>query len=72
MKFSVLLLYPDYVADDFGSDTFFTHVEQPTIADAIKSAQEDAASQVEQEPPSDPNDWFPLLVLYGWHDDVNL
>lgn len=67
MKFSVLLLYPDYITSNFGQETYFTHVDQPTVGDAIRSAQEDAANEYDQPAPED---WFPLLVLHGWHDDI--
>lgn len=67
MKYSVLLLYPDYLADNFGQETYFEHVEQPTIADAIKSAQEFVANEFDN---AQPDDFHPLLVLHGWHDDV--
>ena len=68
MKFSVLLLYPDYMAEMFGQDTVFTYVDEPIVEDAIKAAQEDVANSSQEDPR--PEDFYPLLVLHGWHDDV--
>ena len=42
MKYTILLLYPSYLAgDDFGRETYLAHV----VADDIKSAEREAQLQ---------------------------
>lgn len=67
-KYSVLLLYPDYIAETYGQDTYFTHVEADNVAGAIVMAQSEAEdSNVSR---GELADFFPLLVIEGWHDDL--
>jgi hypothetical protein len=61
-KFSVLLLYPDYVSD--GVETFFAHVRAADKDAAILKAQNMAAREnigVDQ-----PEDFAVLIVSSGW------
>ena len=67
--YSVLLLYPDYFADNFGQDTFFTHVEALGPKEAVRTAQHEIQTANQQEV-DDPTDFYPLLVIEGHHDDV--
>ena len=72
MKFSVLLLIPDYAADNFGQDTVFDHFEAVDAAQAVRAAQAWTYSGIGNAfPESAPEDFHCLLVLYGWHDDVS-
>ena len=76
MKFTVLLLYPDYIADTFGHDTYLAHVEAATETDAVLAAQTEAdASLAKSEntpgPEMDIVHFHVLAVFYGWHDDMN-
>lgn len=66
LPYSVLLLYPDYIADTFGHETFYTHVTVKDPKHAVKVAQRDAAAFNELEK-EDACDFFPLLVLDGHH-----
>ncbi len=68
MEFSVLLLYPDYLADTFGQETYFTHVASESVEAGVRAAQEEAAECQQCE--CDPVDFFPLLVVQGWHADL--
>ena len=69
MKFSVLLLLPDYIAENFGQETFFDHFEADTAQQAVLVAQAFACDTYDQHA-QDSIDFFPLLVIHGWHDDV--
>lgn len=69
MKFSVLLLIPDYAADNFGQDVDLNHVEADNAQQAVLVAQAFACDTYDQ-PAQDSVDFHPLLVLHGWHDDV--
>jgi hypothetical protein len=66
MKYTVLLLYPDYVADTFGHETYLAHVEAEDTKEAIDLAQQEIANTIHAER----QDFYPLLVVYGWHDDL--
>jgi len=69
MKYTVLLMRPDYVADRFGEDTYlaFVTARSPTLA--IKAARlevlrADDIAAVNRE------DYHPLFTLNGWHNDI--
>lgn len=70
MKFSVLLLYPDYIADDFGSETWWGFFDCESPVDAIHEAQATLAEAHKEHEQCEPDDFYPLLVIHGWHDDV--
>lgn len=73
MKFSVLLLIPDYAADNFGQDVDLNHVEADNAQQAVLVAQAFAFTHLGAGAAFDESereDFHPLLVLHGWHDDV--
>ena len=41
-NYTVLLLRPDFIADEFGKDTYLAHVRALNTGDAVKLAQMDA------------------------------
>lgn len=66
-KYSVLLLYPDFM-NDSGCESYYAHVEAENQHLAVAKACDDCQKSngwVEGD-----EDWnFPvLLVLEGWHD----
>ena len=66
-SYSVLLLYPDYYLNDFGSTkTYYTFVEAPDPIEAVAVAQRQAATTQIVEI-DDPTDFAPLLVTEGHH-----
>ena len=67
-KYSVLLLTPGYLAETFGHDTYFTHVDADNPLAAVALAQDEAEDG--QPSACNPADWFPLLVVAGWHKDL--
>jgi len=82
MKYTVLLLYPDHInirtwgADEFGRETYLAHVDAKTPSIAVTQAQEEARLYndtvgYECEVCKSRHDFRPLLVVHGWHEDVN-
>lgn len=67
-KFSVLLLYPDYAAHEFGHDTFLAHVEAVDAANAEKYARNKASRENHMD--IEPEDWSCLLVTVGHIEDI--
>lgn len=66
--FTVLLLYPDYISETFGQETYLTHVEATTVKKAILAARKEA---VAANRTTCPKDWFVLAVFEGTHNDIN-
>lgn len=84
MKYTVLLLYPDYIATDYGSETYTTVIDADSIEEAIYNAQIEAkqANQVDYEAQRDffnafdpddnidPEDFTALGVFEGDHHNL--
>lgn len=73
MKYTVILMRPDYATDNYGTDTFMTHVEAVDPRTALSEARalvidadfgEDAA-EVE------PADYACIALIEGEHKDLN-
>ncbi len=67
MKYTVLLLYPDYMAETFGQETYMTTVTADNVTQAKRLAQEEVAAENKAE---NPDDFLVLCVLAGEHDDI--
>jgi hypothetical protein len=74
MKYSVLLMRPDSIADpylrDGGHDTFYTFVEADTRSGAVAAAQQEAfrADAGEDDDPGFTSlDYAEILVIEGHH-----
>lgn len=65
--YTVLVLRPDYMATNYGQDTFLAHVEATSPAQAQSIARRQAADADHSEGASD--DYYVLLVLEGHHCD---
>ena len=61
--YTVLLLYPDYIADNYGEDTYLAHVEADNIDDALTEAQLEAHKVNNFE--GNHNDFAPLFICEG-------
>jgi len=61
-KFTVIMLYPDYIANDFGSEHYTSHVNAQDIKEAIAKAQAEA-SDGNDIPPED----FAVLFVFDGH-----
>jgi hypothetical protein len=72
-RYTVLLLYPDYIASDFGHETYMAWVEAVDITNAIKAAQHEAMrdSGYYTDPGKDDflDDFYPLAVFKGYNKD---
>lgn len=68
-KFTVILLYPDYLAENFGQEIYTAHVEAVSPADAVQKAREKAATDEWDDEVA--SDFYPLFVAYGFLDNVN-
>uniref|UniRef100_A0A6M3Y4D3 Uncharacterized protein n=1 Tax=viral metagenome TaxID=1070528 RepID=A0A6M3Y4D3_9ZZZZ len=72
LPFTVLLLYPDYIAENYGTETYLDQVYARTAVGAIDQAQNHAmeANDIwDDESGADPCDFCPLLTLRGhWND----
>ena len=73
--YTVLLLYPDYMTDNFGQDTYLAHVEAGDPESAVVQAQKWAMTA--NIDPEDmglvqdfSEDFFPLFVCEGHRDDL--
>ena len=70
-KFTVLLLYPDYLASNYGEETYLAHMTAKSVPRAIVAAQREAFDENKLEPDDgEPIDFAPLMVIEGHHDDI--
>lgn len=73
-KYTVLLLYPDYLASNYGEDTYLAHVESDNPPNALCAAQREASSANQKDNAVDCDieltDFRPLLVAAGHLDDL--
>ena len=71
MKYSVLLLYPDYLSDAYGQETYFTNVIAKTPRQASNKARREAyeANKLDKhtDPETFPEDFHCLAVIRGHH-----
>lgn len=69
-KFTVLLLYPDHIASNYGQETCLMHVKASSPEEARVVAQKEASEEcgglIE-----DPSRWFVLFIAKGHLNDLN-
>ena len=76
MKYTVILLRPDYIAGTFGEDTYMATVEADSVSDAQKLAQMDAFElDIDEEDRGNyadktSDDYFVIAVIAGDHQDI--
>lgn len=66
--YSALLLYPDYVAEDYGDDRLWASVEADSPAEAVQKLQQKLS---EANDGAEPIDFACLVCIRGQHDDIN-
>lgn len=68
--YTVVLLRPDYLADDFGTDIYVAQVDAANESDAVSAAQQEAfASDTKDEmEPNAPDDYALCVLFEGRHD----
>jgi hypothetical protein len=80
-KFTVLVLYPEHVTDNFGTDTYMATVEARTVLEAQTMAQSEAyvaamspdeRDDLEDNPPvgDEHLDYEVIMVIHGEHNDI--
>ena len=80
-KYTVLLLRPDYIADNYGEDTYMDHVNAESVEQAQAAAQKraavfdcpeyDADNETKQELDLvNHKDYAVLMVIEGHHNDI--
>lgn len=67
-QYSVLLKYPDWCTDWDGPETFYTYVSAHTVEAAIEQAEKECC---ERNKELTLDDLSTLLVIQGWHPDLN-
>ena len=75
-KYTVLLLRPDYIADEFGMDTYLAHVEAASVGAAQAQAQVEARDSDQElddddDDWNDPTDYHVQCVFEGHLDDLS-
>lgn len=68
--YTVLLLFPDYLASDFGSDTYMSCVAADSPEEALRKVREKACLENGQDL-EQAEDFFCLLLIGGRHADLN-
>jgi hypothetical protein len=68
VKYTVILLLPDYVADVFGQDTYLAHVDAPNAPRAVALGQHEACAADGNDVVTD---YYPLAVFAGHLDDLS-
>jgi hypothetical protein len=69
--YTVVLLTPDYLADNFGQDTYMAHVVATSPAEAIAKARTDVCTARKHEDEEDGNNYFVIAVFVGELEDLN-
>lgn len=77
MKYTVLLLRPDYVANNYGQDTYLAYVDASTVEAAEQAAQVEARmadlppdTRDDKDVDGSPMDYHVLFVTEGWLQDL--
>ena len=67
-KFTVVLLCPDFIANNYGTETYIAEVLAIDPKRAVRIAQVDAVNDSLDFNP-DPEDFHPLFTTDGWQED---
>ena len=75
--YTVILIYPDHIASNYGEEFFTAHVVAGTPQRAVRRARQKAlaANELSSDPKSEnycnPKDFAVVAVFPGHHDNVN-
>ena len=77
--YSVLLLYPDYIATQYGEETYLAQVTGTSVVAAMAAAQDVAWADQQPEDAEDegeeregaPDDFLVLMCVAGHHNDLS-
>ena len=70
LEWTILLLRPDYAADNYGQDTYQTVITAPTAARALELARKEACG-IDNNGPECREDYFCLFCTTGTHADLS-
>jgi len=68
-KYTVILVYPDYMCDAGDHQTWCGSVEAENVPDAVSAAQKQVMDD-NMTDAMDPDDFLPISVFEGEHDDL--
>lgn len=66
MKYTVILMYPDYLSENGPGETWCGSVEARDAAHAVRVAQ----NEIMTADANDPTDFLPISVFAGEHEDL--
>lgn len=75
--YTVILIYPDHIATNYGEEFFTAYVGETTPQRAVRRARAKAlaANELSSDPKSEnycnPKDFAVVAVFHGHHDNVN-
>lgn len=71
-QYTILLMRPDYVAEQYGEDTYLAHISAENVQDAQVFAQEEAfrVDDLDTDDGESPDAYLVLLVVEGIHHDI--
>ena len=70
LEWTILLLRPDYTTDNYGQDTYLTHITAPTSGKALALARKEACG-IDNNGPECREDYFCLFCTTGTHADLS-
>lgn len=68
--YSVLLLYPDYMANNYGEETYYSFVSALCPEHAVEMAQRKAFLENGKDGCNYFEDFLPILVIEGHHKSI--
>lgn len=72
MRYTVILVYPDYVADAADHETWVGSVEAANLVEAVTTAQKDCTemnNRTNEALIEDPSDMMVVAIFEGHHED---
>jgi len=69
-KYTVLLLYPDYLADNYGESTCLHHVKASDGKEAVRLARKECVEWQEPGVVMDPEAFVVLFLCHDWVKDL--
>jgi hypothetical protein len=73
-KYTVLMITPDYLAEQYGEDTYCAYVEAENVVEAQRAGQHEALAAVtpDEISPYPPEDFFVVFVCEGHVEDIKI
>lgn len=73
-KYTVLMIVPDYIANNYGEETYMTYVQAESVEEAQKEAQIQAQIVMVEDidDSDDPKDFLVCFVCEGFVKDIHV